>query len=42
MLASPVMEEQPEPTGDEVRESWDALAGYWDERMEAGETWQVI
>ena len=40
MLASPVMEEQPEPTGDEVRESWDALAGYWDERMEAGETWQ--
>jgi 2-polyprenyl-3-methyl-5-hydroxy-6-metoxy-1,4-benzoquinol methylase len=29
-----------EPTGDEVRAAWDALAGYWDERMEAGETWQ--
>jgi SAM-dependent methyltransferase len=28
------------PTGDDVRASWDALAGYWDERMEAGETWQ--
>jgi ubiquinone/menaquinone biosynthesis C-methylase UbiE len=29
-----------EPTGNEVRAVWDALAGYWDERVEAGETWQ--
>jgi ubiquinone/menaquinone biosynthesis C-methylase UbiE len=25
---------------DEVRAAWDQLAGYWDERMEAGATWQ--
>jgi 2-polyprenyl-3-methyl-5-hydroxy-6-metoxy-1,4-benzoquinol methylase len=31
---------EPEPTGDEVRAAWDSLAGFWDERMEAGETWQ--
>ena len=28
------------PAGDDVRQTWDALAGYWDERMTAGETWQ--
>jgi ubiquinone/menaquinone biosynthesis C-methylase UbiE len=25
---------------DEVRSAWDQLAGYWDERTEAGATWQ--
>ena len=25
---------------DDVRSAWDALAAYWDERMEAGATWQ--
>ena len=25
---------------DEVRFSWDTLAAFWDERMEAGSTWQ--
>ena len=25
---------------DEVRSAWDQLAGFWDERMEAGATWQ--
>jgi SAM-dependent methyltransferase len=25
---------------DDVREAWDALADYWDEQMEAGNTWQ--
>ena len=25
---------------DEVRSSWDALAAFWDERIEAGKTWQ--
>jgi len=29
-----------EPTGGEIRGAWDQLAGYWDEQMEAGETWQ--
>jgi 2-polyprenyl-3-methyl-5-hydroxy-6-metoxy-1,4-benzoquinol methylase len=29
-----------EPTGEEIRSTWDQLAGYWDEQMEAGETWQ--
>lgn len=29
-----------QPTNDDVRAAWDALAGYWDERMEAGATWQ--
>ncbi|HEY7399682.1 MAG TPA: class I SAM-dependent methyltransferase [Actinomycetota bacterium] len=29
-----------EPSGNEVRESWDALASYWDDQMEAGNTWQ--
>jgi ubiquinone/menaquinone biosynthesis C-methylase UbiE len=28
------------PGNDDVREAWDALAGYWDEQVEAGETWQ--
>ncbi len=28
------------PSNDDVREAWDALAGYWDEQVEAGETWQ--
>jgi SAM-dependent methyltransferase len=28
------------PTADEVRAAWDANAAFWDERMEAGETWQ--
>jgi len=30
------------PTNDEAREAWDALAGYWDEQMEAGNTWQRV
>jgi ubiquinone/menaquinone biosynthesis C-methylase UbiE len=29
-----------QPTQDEIRTAWDALAGYWDENMEAGRTWQ--
>jgi 2-polyprenyl-3-methyl-5-hydroxy-6-metoxy-1,4-benzoquinol methylase len=29
-----------EPTNDDVRATWDALAPYWDEQMEAGRTWQ--
>ena len=29
-----------EPTGEDVRASWDAIAGFWDEQMEAGKTWQ--
>jgi 2-polyprenyl-3-methyl-5-hydroxy-6-metoxy-1,4-benzoquinol methylase len=29
-----------EPTPDDVRGRWDALAGYWDSEMEAGRTWQ--
>lgn len=28
------------PTGDEVRDAWDLLAQFWDEKMEAGKTWQ--
>ncbi len=28
------------PGNDDVREAWDALAGYWDEQVEAGGTWQ--
>ena len=28
------------PTGDQLRASWDALAGFWDDQMEAGNTWQ--
>jgi SAM-dependent methyltransferase len=27
-------------SNDDVRAAWDALAGYWDEQMEAGKTWQ--
>jgi 2-polyprenyl-3-methyl-5-hydroxy-6-metoxy-1,4-benzoquinol methylase len=27
-------------TNDDVRSAWDALAGWWDGKMEAGETWQ--
>ena len=30
----------PDATNDEVRGAWDALAPYWDEQMEAGNTWQ--
>ena len=30
------------PTNDDVRAAWDALAGYWDEQMEAGNTWQRV
>ncbi len=30
----------PAPTNDEVRDAWDAIAGYWDEQMEAGNTMQ--
>ena len=29
-----------EPAPEEIRAAWDALAGYWDENMEAGRTWQ--
>ena len=29
-----------EPSNDAVREAWDALAPYWDEQVEAGDTWQ--
>ena len=29
-----------EPTNDDVRRAWDAMASYWDEEMEAGNTWQ--
>ncbi len=28
------------PTTDELRASWDAIAGFWDDQMEAGNTWQ--
>jgi len=28
------------PGNDDMRQAWDALAGYWDEQVEAGETWQ--
>jgi len=28
------------PSADEVRAPWDAMATYWDEQMEANETWQ--
>jgi SAM-dependent methyltransferase len=28
------------PTNDDVRAAWDSLASYWDEQMEAGNTWQ--
>jgi len=28
------------PSNDEVRAGWDAMAAYWDEQMEAGNTWQ--
>jgi len=27
-------------SNDDVRSAWDALAGWWDEKMEGGETWQ--
>jgi ubiquinone/menaquinone biosynthesis C-methylase UbiE len=29
-----------EPTNDDVRGAWDALAPFWDEQMQAGKTWQ--
>lgn len=32
--------DDPTPTGDQLRASWDALARFWDEQMEAGNTWQ--
>jgi 2-polyprenyl-3-methyl-5-hydroxy-6-metoxy-1,4-benzoquinol methylase len=32
--------EPPAPGNDEVRAVWDSLASYWDEQMEAGNTWQ--
>jgi len=28
------------PTNDDVRAPWDAMASYWDEKMEANKTWQ--
>jgi 2-polyprenyl-3-methyl-5-hydroxy-6-metoxy-1,4-benzoquinol methylase len=28
------------PSETDVRETWDTLAGFWDSKMEAGETWQ--
>jgi len=28
------------PTNEDVREGWNAIASYWDEKMAAGETWQ--
>jgi len=28
------------PTNEDVREGWNAMASYWDEKMAAGETWQ--
>jgi ubiquinone/menaquinone biosynthesis C-methylase UbiE len=28
------------PSNDDVRAAWDAMAVYWDEQMEAGNTWQ--
>ncbi|HEU4355295.1 MAG TPA: class I SAM-dependent methyltransferase [Actinomycetota bacterium] len=28
------------PPHEEVRSAWDSLAGFWDDRMQAGETWQ--
>ena len=33
---------QDRPTNDDVRAAWDALAGYWDEQMEGGHTWQRV
>lgn len=32
--------EPPTPTNDDVRAAWDSLASYWNEQMEAGNTWQ--
>jgi hypothetical protein len=29
-----------EDVNDEIRASWDAMAEFWDERVEAGKTWQ--
>lgn len=34
----PVSDEH--PRHEEVRSAWDSLAGFWDDRMQAGETWQ--
>jgi 2-polyprenyl-3-methyl-5-hydroxy-6-metoxy-1,4-benzoquinol methylase len=31
---------EPTPSSEDVRAAWDANAAYWDEHMEAGETWQ--
>jgi SAM-dependent methyltransferase len=28
------------PSADEARHVWDSIAGYWDEEMQAGRTWQ--
>jgi 2-polyprenyl-3-methyl-5-hydroxy-6-metoxy-1,4-benzoquinol methylase len=30
------------PSADDVRADWDALAAFWDARMEAGATWQRV
>ena len=32
--------EDHQPTNDDVRSAWNRLATYWDEQMEAGNTWQ--
>lgn len=32
--------ETPSVSNDDVRSAWDALAVWWDEKMEGGETWQ--
>ena len=37
-LGSPVSDER--SLHQEVRSAWDRLAGFWDDRMQAGETWQ--
>ncbi|HZD81003.1 MAG TPA: class I SAM-dependent methyltransferase [Actinomycetota bacterium] len=34
------MSEPPVPTSDEVRETWDANAAYWDRRMAEPDSWQ--
>src|SRR5260221_9800949 len=31
---------EPTPGPEDVRAAWDANAAYWDEQMEAGNTWQ--
>jgi 2-polyprenyl-3-methyl-5-hydroxy-6-metoxy-1,4-benzoquinol methylase len=36
------MSDRPSPGPDDVRATWDSLASYWDEQMEAGRTWQRV